>query len=292
MDRLDRSWWAPLILMVWAWALAPHPTAAQSPDSLARSVAPDGVVSISAREADVTVVGSSGRTLVVRARPETLRRIRLEGSGSRLSVRDDGADDEIEVSLPSAVQVEVHTRDGDVTVRGLTGRVTIESMDGDVHIQGDPQSLRVAGVSGNITVSGSPARLKLNTVSGDVTVPSATGSVDISTANGDIEVGGRGISDGTFTSASGDITFRAQPTSSATLSFQTATGEVTLALPDGVGASFEITTVSGELVTDRQAQLLGSQHFGGGRHYRLSVGNGSVHVSVQAVTGDVHIEGS
>jgi DUF4097 and DUF4098 domain-containing protein YvlB len=292
MYGLDRSWWAPLVAAACASALAPRPGAAQAADSLTRAVSPDGVVSISTREADVTVIGSSGHSLVVRGRPETLRRIRLQGSDRRLSVRDVGADDAIEVHVPSTVEVDVHTRDGNVSVRGLTGRVQVESMDGDVHVQDDPRSLRVEGVSGDVTVSGTPARLKANTVSGNVTVPSATGGVDVSTASGDIEVGGRDITDGTFSSASGDITFRARPSSSASLSFQTATGEVTLSLPGDVGVSYDITTVAGELITDRAAQLLGSQHFGGGRHYRLSVGNGSVHVSVQAVTGDVHIEGS
>jgi len=64
---------------------------------------------------------------------------------------------------------------------------------------------------------------------------------------------------------------------------------VTLELPGDVGATFDVTTVGGDLVSDRRATLLGSQHFGGGRQYRLSVGDGSVRVTVEAVGGTVRI---
>jgi DUF4097 and DUF4098 domain-containing protein YvlB len=292
MERLHGSRWLPLVLAACAAALGPRPGAAQETDSLTRAVEPGGSVSISTRANDVTVIGSSAGRVVVRGRAETLRSVRLEGSERRVSVRDVGGDDAIEVAVPSATELTVRTRTGDVTVRGLSGRVQVESMGGDVRVEGDPRSVHVESVSGDVTVRGSPGRLEAKTVSGNVTARSATGSVDVSTASGEIEVGGRGITDGTFSSASGDVTFRGRPTASASLSFETATGDVTLALPDDVGVSYEITTVSGELITDREARLLGSQHFGGGRHYRLSVGDGSVHVSVQAVSGDVHIAGS
>jgi DUF4097 and DUF4098 domain-containing protein YvlB len=291
MRRLGTSWMLTALLAACSWALAAAPAAAQSPDSLTRPVAPGGVVSISAREADLTVVGIDGQLVIVRARPETLREVRLEGSGERVLVSARSADDNLEVRVPRGVDVEIRTRHGDIEVRGLAGGVQIESGGGDIRVGGDPSRLRIEGVSSDVWVDGSPRSLSVNTVSGDIEAPAVTGVVKLSTASGDLEVGGRGVSDGTFSTASGDIVFRARPTASAVLSFQTATGDVTIGLPDDVGVSYEITTVGGELTTDRKVELLGSQHFGGGRHYRLSVGDGSVHVSVDAVSGDVHIEG-
>ncbi|HKK28348.1 MAG TPA: DUF4097 family beta strand repeat-containing protein [Gemmatimonadota bacterium] len=262
---------------------------AQEVDSLVRKVGGDVAVSVSSGDADLTFsAGRQGR-LVVRGEPGVLRQVRVEGEGSRVVIRTRDADGDLRIRVPAETGLHVRTRTGDVVVRDLTGEVELESSEGDLRVEGAPRRLDIEGLSGAVTVDGSPADLRISTVAGDVTVRGAMGDVSVRSASGDVLVTGDGVSDGFFSASSGDISFRGRPARDATLEFQTASGDVDVTLPDDVGATYEVTTVSGELVTDREARLLGAQHFGGGRQYRLSVGDGSVHVTVQAVSGTVRI---
>lgn len=263
--------------------------AAQAADSLVRKVGPEVSVSVSAREADVSLVGTGGDRLTIRGSRELLDRLDVEQDGGRLSIRVRGSDGDLRVSLPRGTRVEANTREGKITARGLTGDVELQSFEGGFEVRGNPRRLRIEGVEGDVRVSGSPKSLRAATVSGDISVDGATGYLSLSTASGDMDVSSNGVSDGTFSAASGDITFRGRPASDGSLAFQTASGDVTIQLPRDVGATYDVTTVGGDLVTERKAQLVGGTHFGGGRRYRLKVGNGSLQVSVQAVSGTVRI---
>jgi len=262
---------------------------AQEADSLVRSVGGEVAVSVSAREADLTFVAGRPDRLVVRGERDVLGQVRLEGEGNRVVIRTRDADGDLEIRVPAGAGLHVRTRAGDVVVRGLIGEVELESSEGDLRVEGGPRRLDIEGLSGDVSVDGSPPDLRISTVAGDVTVRGATGHVAVRSASGDVEVTGDGVSDGSFSASSGDVSFRGRPARDATLEFQAASGDVDVTLPDDVGATYEVTTVGGDLVTDRKARLLGAQHFGGGRQYRLSVGDGSVHVTVQAVSGTVRI---
>jgi DUF4097 and DUF4098 domain-containing protein YvlB len=145
--------------------------------------------------------------------------------------------------LPEGSALMTKTASADVRVAA-----TLRSFDG-VTASGDVELVDVTGdvigksASGDFACATVGGRFRVRTASGDVTARQVTGDVELALASGDVDIADAGSSVD-VKSASGDV--RLGCVHRGRVRAQTASGDVTIAVAQGVGAYLDVTTVSGD----------------------------------------------
>jgi DUF4097 and DUF4098 domain-containing protein YvlB len=166
-----------------------------------------GIFSIESPYGAVEIeVGSEGSVRVEAEKEaeseEALRdlEIAIEGSGDRVSVRtvhhQGGAPGTVSyrIFLPAEAQVHVSTGNGDVSIRGIHGRIEVHSVNGALAIEGVAGAVVAETINGDIRASyTSPVedRHHFETTNGAVRIhlpTDAGGEINAVTTNGSIDV--------------------------------------------------------------------------------------------------------
>ena len=155
----------------------------------------------------------------------------------------------IEVRIPKEARLDVHSGDGDLSVRGLKGEINLSTQDGRVEADSLEGELRASSGDGNMRVQGRFDSLSLKT--GDGTI------------SAQIEPGSQ-MSSG-WSVRSGD-------------------GNVELSLPEGFSADLDVHTGDGRIASDlsitRSGELdessLRGKLNGGGPILSIRTGDGSI----------------
>ncbi len=240
--------------------------------------------------------GAGGESLTSAA----THRVRITGDGSGLRAH---ADLVIEVPAGKRVAVflgvgrvdaenvdgrlRVSTSSGDVAFTGVRGTTNIGTGSGDVRLAQVTGDVSAATGSGDVTVQGvRGGSVVLRTGSGDVTGSTLVGTrLDVDTGSGDVKVGGVSAPTCILRTGSGDI--RVGLTGSPeTVRVSTGSGDVTLALPEGMGAKLRASSGSGDinhslpvtLVRQREGLLEGTLGDGRGT-LEVSTGSGDIHLT-------------
>ena len=167
---------------------------------------------------------------------------------------------DMNILVPSRLDVEIVSSSGDVQLASILGAAEITSASGDVEATGIGGNLKIDVSSGDMTVSGVAGKAFLSSASGDIEAHYVKGDAGVQTSSGDIvltEIGG----DLTAASASGDVTAEGVRGvvfggTSGSARFTGVRGGVTAAVASGdieVGASpespanYEIRTSSGQI---------------------------------------------
>lgn len=139
--------------------------------------------------------------------------------------------------------VEALTGSGDIRVGDLTS-LTSKTGSGDVRAGRVESSAEISTGSGDITIQHIAGDGWLSTASGNCSVETADGVLEINTASGDIRVGR--ASQGVETkSASGDTTVHTA--TSGVVSFNCASGDVSIGVPNGTAALLDVTSLTGDV---------------------------------------------
>jgi hypothetical protein len=124
---------------------------------------------------------------------------------------------------------------------------------------------------------------KGNTVNGDVTAEDLGGDVHVHTVNGEVRVSAAGYAEASTVNGSvyasvgrGDW--------DGELEFTTVNGNITIELPDGVGADVSAGTVNGDIETDFPLTVRGRF---GPRRLRGTIGGGGRDLTLNTVNGDI-----
>ena len=223
--------------------------------------------------------------------------LRAESSGGDVSVTADplksgfqhNGDFSVTVvaHLPSGIDLDLQTDDGDVRVEAADGRLSLRTSDGDIQIgevhapeasiktsDGDIQVDTI--VAGSIVIQTSDGDVQADRLEGDdvvvkssdgdISIDMASGSFKISTSDGDISLGIEHLDDTTLKTGDGDISVRADSGLQADLDLR---GEEVVLRN---GAAF-----SGRIDDDMAEGALN----GGGPLLRASSGDGSIVLSMR-----------
>ncbi len=207
---------------------------------------------------------------------------------------------ELKASVPAAIHdIELHTKTGDVEVRGLSIGVRAETESGSVRVEG-ASSLEARSLSGDIDaerigsadIGAGSGRVRCVLPFDRVVVRSKSGDIDIEDAKGDL----------VLETASGEISV-ARPRGRVRAASQAGDIEIEALGPFGggeatsvsgrigfnlAGADLELRaeTLSGRLRTPQGE--IGSP--AGPRRCALSVGKGGRRLHAKSVSGDIEIE--
>ena len=275
-----------LLLTALLFAAVTLPVEAQR-EQTARAAA-EAQVQIQNDDGSVFVTGWDRNEVSVRARGGDSRSFRLSGDEERIRIRTDESVD-LEVRVPRRARVEVRTQSGSISVADCEGSVDLESMSGEFRVAGNPRLVDIEGVSGSVHILGRPERAFLATVSGEIRVPHAIGNINAETASGSITVVGEGVRNAELSTASGEIVFSGTAARDAVLHLDSASGEVEVRVPPDFAATYDLSTVSGEISNDFGPRPTRQRH-GAGQDLRFSVGAGAgARIRASSVSGIVRL---
>jgi hypothetical protein len=155
----------------------------------------------------------------------------------------------IEIRLPRDAGLDVHSGDGDLSVRGLKGEINLSTQDGRIDADSLDGVLRASSGDGNMRVQGRFDSLSLKTGDGTISAQIKEGSQ----------------MDSAWSVRSGD-------------------GDVELSLPDDFSADIDVHTGDGRITSDLPITLSGSldesslrgKLKGGGPILSVHTGDGSI----------------
>jgi len=124
------------------------------------------------------------------------------------------------VYVPGRTSCELHTSDGNVSLRGLSGRQQIRTSDGNISISEISGDISGHTSDGNINAQRIKGSVEVKTSDGDVAVDNIDGTVRSSTSDGNIKI----------TKVKGDITAR---TSDGDIAFEVVSGSLDAVTSDG-----------------------------------------------------------
>lgn len=230
------------------------------------SLEPGGTISIKNVSGDVNVAAYDGSVVEVTAFKEgrDVDKVDVEDESGpgRVSLRAVYAPNcmceasvRFEVRVPRGVQYDfekISSASGNLTARGIGGRIKFTTASGDVSIE---------DVAGRIDVSTASGSLKVKGAKGSVNASSASGDVDVSMVNLD------GIDD---------------------MKFSTASGRVNVRLPQNIDARVHLSTVSGNVDTDFPLTVEKSRYHTGMRASG-TLGSGTRSLRISSASGSVSL---
>ena len=230
------------------------------------TLAPGSRIKIDNVAGDIVVSGYEGSAIQVKGikEGEDRERVDVEDTSdpgnlylkARYPQGSSHASIRFEVQVPRSIAYKfqaLSTASGNIKVQDVTGDLDVYSASGDLYIQ---------AVTGGV---------QAKTASGDVAAKQIRGSVNAESASGDVTV--------EITKLEGN---------DHRMKVNTASGDVIVKLPANPDVELEISTVSGSVQTDFPIQIE-TPEYGPGQSARGRLGNGTYHLHLTTVSGDVHL---
>lgn len=248
-----------------------------------------GVLDISGWDrAEVEVRGELG---------EGVERVEVNGGGARTYIKvitrrnaDDG-EAHLSISVPKGSELSASAVSADIDSKRIQGRQRLTTVSGDIQAELAGADSQVKSVSGDILLRGAqkPADLRVNTVSGNVRLERAAGEVDATSISGDVSVDMNPATGVRLHSTSGNLTFKGQLDSSASLEAETVSGEVVLGVSSKAGYEYEVLSFSGDIENCFGKAAERTEPHGPGSRLNGKVGDGGGRVRVKSLSGNVKI---
>ncbi|HEV2385909.1 MAG TPA: DUF4097 family beta strand repeat-containing protein [Candidatus Acidoferrales bacterium] len=176
----------------------------------------------------------------------------------------------VEVSVPSETDLNVHTGNGSVMVAPVRGQERIQTGNGHIEANGLQGELWLHTGNGHINGSGLGGTLDAGTGNGGIVVTGRFDSLTVACGHGQVEATAL---DGSRLTSLWDI--------------HSGVGGITLRLPSNISADLEGSTGVGKLSIDFPVTVSGSLT---GSSVRGRIGNGGALLRVHTGVGSVHIE--
>jgi hypothetical protein len=155
--------------------------------------------------------------------------------------------------------------------RGVNYRYeSISSVSGEVEVYDVTGDLQAKSVSGNVTIKGAQGAVTANSVSGHARVENVVGTVNAKSVSGNVEV---------------EIT-RLQ--GGGNMDFSSVSGNVTARMPADLGATVDMSVMSGDIKTDFPLEIE-KQEYGPRRSARGAVGDGARRLKMSSLSGSVSL---
>ncbi|HEU4563332.1 MAG TPA: hypothetical protein VFS05_01740 [Gemmatimonadaceae bacterium] len=181
----------------------------------------------------------------------------------------------LELRVPARARVWVKAGSAEVDARDMAGALDLNIVAGSIRVAGRPRELNAEAMDGDITVSEPVPWLRAKTAGGAITLRGGGEDVAASSVSGRISVDEGSFTRGRFETVTGDIDFSGGVDRQGMLTFDSHSGAVVLRVPPSLPASYDVTTITGEisneltparalLAAERRARELGFTTGGGG----------------------------
>jgi len=194
---------------------------------------------------------------------------------------------DLSIQLADSIPVEIRGEAGDIQVLDTRSGCRIHSRSGDLALRGLNGPIEITADSGEISVEDSTTpSLSIENKSGDVRLKRVVGNINARTASGDIRVWSSQGKVIALESVSGDVIVDLEEPITGSLNVRAVSGNSIIGICDGSDVRVSLSTLRGDvqcsLPLEDEAKT--EQRITG----RLGFGNGTLDVS--AVTGDITLE--
>jgi hypothetical protein len=191
-----------------------------------------------------------------------------------------------ELTIPSAMAVDLWGFESDVSVDGAQNGVRVETLEGDIEITDCAGDIQIHSVDGDMRVTGSSGRLDANGTDGEVVVVGFEGDVYAGSIDGEIRL--EEIDAGTVEgkTVDGDVVYEGSIRDGGRYKLTTHDGDVMVSIPAGTNATIEVATFDGEFEADFPVQITGAQ---GNRKFSFVIGDGSARLELHSFDGDIQL---
>lgn len=190
------------------------------------------------------------------------------------------------VTVPRRFALDLEAQYGDITIEGSDGAVEAETVQGDVTILGGRGTIRVSATIGSIRVEGAQGKIEIESSAADIHVVRSSGEIYAETAGGTIvledvsptvvdvgSTGGRVHYDGSF-----------EP--GGTYFFGAHGGSITIVVPEGASAAFNVATVHGSITSNLRGE---AESLRGGERHEFVIGGGGALVEAETYGGRIRL---
>ena len=218
------------------------------------------------------------------------QRLQLSSSGSVISAdasEDNGApaDADVEVTAPAWLDLTLTGINTDIRVEGSEAPMRVETVEGDIAVRGGRGQVSVQSVDGSVTLTDAQGHLQVSSVNDAVTVQRASGSLHAESTNGDVLLDGITSNNVEAVTVNGDLRFNGPLADGGVYRFSTHNGDITLGLSGSTGATFYVSTFSGDFDSEFPVTLTGSR----GKRHTFTLGSGAARVELESFQGDINL---
>jgi hypothetical protein len=229
----------------------------------------------------------------VRVQAEHSRGMHLDirHRGGRISVepeseRGPAGRADVEITVPAGMDVKIESFMGEITVNGVQGNVEAETLEGDVTVRGGQGAIKVASMSGRILVEDAHGEIDVESAAREVRIVNSSGRIVGETMGGAIVFENVNASSVDVGSVGGFIWYDGTFQPGGTYFFGTHGGFVTLVIPEGASAQFDLSTFHGQI----EDNLDGENRIATSRDgYTLQVGAGEAIVEAETFGGRISV---
>lgn len=111
----------------------------------------------------------------------------------------------LKIKIPKKINITIHTISGDVSVKGITGKLLIKSLSGDTKIEEVEGEIELDSISGDLNLTNVNGVISLHLKSGDITIRNCEVNGSLKTYSGDVYIYKTLIKGLKFNIFSGDI---------------------------------------------------------------------------------------
>lgn len=234
--------------------------------------------------------------------------LRVDGSRRRVSLRaphtgwipwTHPVDVEIEIELPRKSRITARTINGGIEAEDVEGELDLHAANGAIEVKGAPEHAVLETMNAAIKFEGERSGVVAKTLNGEIELEGVSGEVQANTVSGRIRVEGEQIERADLRTMAGAIELDSSLAKGARVSAKSFSGPVTLRLPEGTSARFDVQSYSGGIQSDFASRLDGDDDGGGdphswghgpGRPLSFVVGDGDARISIESFSGGVKVE--
>lgn len=264
--------------------------ASTAPDTLIQVRQGDHLV-LDGFSGSVEVEGRDGAEIRVDAEDDEDLLFRFSRSGNRIELevqdpKDRNRAEELTLSVPRWMNVEVTGRKLDVGVRGLSGAVTIRNLKGAIVLSELSGRVDASSLEGSIDGRSLSGVARLKTGDDDITILDSTADLELETVSGDLELRGSGARNVQVRTTDGDVDLTGRLLPTGNYEFHSHGGDLTLTLEPPVNADVTVLVYQGEFESDFPIR---AQGFRSGEDIRFAIGEGGARVLLDAFDGEVRL---
>ncbi len=234
----------------------------------------------------VVVKGHSGSVAITGSSTlfKVVGRGRMVESGNVVTVKAENLKDDISLTVPDKVELDVRTISGDITISKMTGYIRCKTISGKIHIQTAKKGAWVWSVSGDITIQEVQGKLYAKTVSGDIGLKGKMSQAKVTSISGDIDLYGI---DGSVkaNSTSGYIKFEGALHKGSNIIVHSHSGDIAGTLKAQDGVNYSLHTFSGDLSIHKGSESIQCKE----SQCKGAIGKGGAEMKLNTFSGDINI---
>ena len=193
----------------------------------------------------------------------------------------------LEVWVPARIRLWVKTATANIDVSGVDGGLDLYVVSGTIDVTGNPHELNAEAIDGDIHITGSPPWVRAKNASGTIVFQGASSDAAFSTVSGAVKVDGGVFERIKIETVTGNISFSGRLDRSGAFDFDTHSGNVDLAIPATMGASFSVMTIAGSITNNLSKNSPIPGRFGRGAELTMDTSGGGAKVSVRTFKGPI-----